>query len=494
MNTNRPWRRTAIPRLVLCAGALALGSAIMFAQDNAAAQETTATAQGQPTDGQIEMNVVKALDDSAALKDDLITAATIQGEVTLSGTVATQTNKDLAASIVSQVPGVTKVHNNLQVGDPQQAAQDQGFPLGNNEPPPTATEEQPPATAQEPQQAQPQGNDSGQYPGSDQGVYQPPYPPQQQGQPGYPNQYPQQYPGQYPQSPGQYPPQNAGQYPQSPGQYPPQNAGQYPQQYPGQYPGQQKQAPRYEPPSGPVTIPAGTLLRVRTAEPVSSKRAAAGTPVQFTVISDVTYGGVLAIPRGATVHGVVTETQQAGQLAGRPEFGLQLTSLDLGGRTYPIQSDVFKVRGPNKAGYTAGNAIGGAVLGAVIGGIAGGGGGAAIGAGVGATAGTAASAATHGPNAWIPPEALVTFHLMDPVTVQPVSEQEAARLAQGLYRGGPRLYRRGPYPYRPYPYPYGPGYFGPYRPYGPYGPYGAYGYPPVFYRPYFMIGGAYYWR
>ena len=502
---NRPWIGRAIPRLVFCAGVVALAGAVTFAQSNTAGQGSAATAQGQRTDGQIEMDVVKALDASSALKDDLITAATIQSEVTLSGTVATQADKNLAGSIAGQVAGVTKVHNNLQIGNPQQAAQDQGFPTGDNaEPPPTATAEQPPATAQEPQQAQPPMNAPGQYPGSDQGANQQPYPPLQQRQPDdqnpypqqYPGQYPQQYPGQYPQQyPGQYPQQNAGQYPQQypqqqyPQQYPQQ---QYPQQYPGQYQGQ-PQAPQYQQATGPVTIPAGTLLRLRTAEPVSSKRATAGTPVQFTVISDVTSGGVLAIPRGATVQGVVTETQQAGALAGSPAFGLQLTSLDLGGRTYPIQSDTFRVRGPNKAGYTAGNVVGGALLGAIIGGIAGGGGGAAIGAGVGAGAGTAASAATRGPNAWIPPEALVTFHLTDPVTVQPVSAQEAARLAQGLYPGGARLYRRGPSPYQPYGYPGGPGYFAPYGGYGPYGP-GPYGYPPVFYRPYFMMGGAYFWR
>ena len=42
-----------------------------------------------------------------------------------------------------------------------------------------------------------------------------------------------------------------------------------------------------------------------------------GTPVQFTVIQDVTLGGVLAIPRGATVHGVVTEVKrtESGDLA-----------------------------------------------------------------------------------------------------------------------------------------------------------------------------------
>ena len=68
------------------------------------------------------------------------------------------------------------------------------------------------------------------------------------------------------------------------------------------------------------------------------------------------------------------------------------------------------------------------------------------------------------------------FHLAAPITVQPVSQQEATRLAQGLNPGGPVLYRRGYY--RP-GYPYG----------SPY-----YAYPPVYYRPYYMVGGFYYWR
>jgi hypothetical protein len=220
---------------------------------------------------------------------------------------------------------------------------------------------------------------------------------------------------------------------------------------------------------------------VRTSEPIDSKRAADGTPVQFTVIRDVTVaGGVLAIPRGATVHGVVTEAKHSGELAGSSELALALTSLDLGGRNYPLDSDQFRVKGPNKAGRTVGNAFGGALLGAIIGGAVGRGEGAAIGAGAGAVAGTAVTAGTPGPNVWIPSEALVTFHLATPVTVAPVSEQEASRLAQGLYPGGPSLYRRAPYP-PPYRYAGGP-----YYPY--------YAYPPIYYRPYYAVGGVYYWR
>jgi hypothetical protein len=218
-------------------------------------------------------------------------------------------------------------------------------------------------------------------------------------------------------------------------------------------------------------------LYLRTSEPVDSKRAKDGEPVQFTVIQDVSSGGVLAIPRGATIHGVITESKMAGELAGSAVLGLRLTSLDLGGRSYPLDSDEFKVKGPNKAGETVGNAVGAGIVGTIIGCAVGRGAGCAIGAGAGVAAGTAASAASGGPRAWIPAEALVSFHLASPITVDPVSQQEAARLAQGLYPGGPTLYRRGPY---------GSPYYG----YAAY----PYAYPPVYYRPYYMTGGYYYWR
>ena len=187
-------------------------------------------------------------------------------------------------------------------------------------------------------------------------------------------------------------------------------------------------------------------MQLRTSEPVDSKRAKDGEPVQFTVIQDVAVGGVLAIPRGATVHGVVTESQKCWlrqTWLAVPSLALTLTSLDLGGRNYPLATDQFKVKGPNKAGQTVGSAIGGGLIGTIIGCAVGRGVGCAIGAGAGVAAGTAASAASPGPRVWIPAEALVTFHIAAPLTVDPVSPQEAARLAQGLYPGGPSLYRRG---------------------------------------------------
>jgi BON domain len=485
----RPKFKSFIPHFMTALAVTALSvSVTAVAQDMGSApqDQAPATASGQRTDGQIEMDVVHALDASQALKNDLITAATIQGEVTLSGTVSSQASKDLAGSIASGVQGVSKVQNNLTVGNPQAAAAAQNLPDDEN------SEQEAPEQPQA-QQQQPQAEQQSQAPG------QPQYPPQLEPMPmpapdngqanGAPQTAPAPAPNQqarpqyspYPPPPPQYgqqPPYGQPQY----GQQPPYGQPQYGRQpqYGYQQPGYPPQ-PAYQLPSGPVTLAPGMLLQVRTNEPIDSKRATQGTPVQFTLIQDVTMGGVLAIPRGATLHGVITEAKQthSGQLAGNSELALTLTSLDLGGQNYPIQSDEFKVKSPNKAGQTAGSAVTGGIIGTIIGCAAGRGVGCAIGAGAGAAAGTAASAASSGPRAWIPAEALVTFHLASPITVNPVSPQEAARLAQGLYPGGPNLYRRGMVPY---------GY------YAPAGAYPAYGYPPVYYVPYYAAGGSYYWR
>lgn len=398
---NRSLLKRFFPQALAWTAAVALCGAMALAQQNS----STAAAR---SDGQIEMDVVQALDASTALKNDLITAATIQSEVTLAGTVSTESSRELAEGIASRVPGVTKVNNNLKVGNPQAAASDTGAQQQEDESESAAAPAQGDAPYTDEDQAQSQA-------------------------PQTPNTQPQYVPAR--------PPVQA-----------------------------------YKAPKGPVTISPGTLLQLRTSEPVNSKNAANGTPVQFMVIQDVAVDGVLAIPRGAIVHGVVSQVTntKSGDLGGSAKLALVLTSLDLGNQSYPLYTDQFKVKGPDKAGRTVGNAFGGAILGAILGGGIGRGEGAAIGAGVGATAGVAASAASSGPGVWIPSEALVDFHLKAALTVTPVNAQEAARLSQGLYPGGPTLYQRN-YPGYPYGHPY-------------------YAYPPVSYRPYYVVGGDYYWR
>ncbi len=424
----RPFFNKMFAPALAWAAVVALGASLALAQEPLPAEpQPTQPAAGQRTDGQIEMDVVHALDASRALKKDLITAATIQSEVTISGTVSTEASKELAESIAAHVPGVTAVHNNLKVGNPVDAqvaaeATDPGVePMAENQP------------------------------GADDG----PVPP--------PQGYPQQQPGQgADQSQAPMPP--------------PSGRAPYPQARP-QYAPARPPAPAYETATGPVTLLPGTLLQARANHEVDSKHAKDGTPVEFTVIQDIAIGNILAIPRGATVRGVVTEVKQPGALTGSPMLALTLTSLELGGQSYPLETDQFKVKGPGKGGSTAGKAIGTGIMGTIIGCAVGGGTGCAIGAGAGVAAGTAASAASPGPGIWIPAEAQVDFHLKAPVTFSPVSAQEAARLSEGLFQGGPSLYRRGNSPYsRPYPAAY------------------PYGYPRVYYRPYYFTGGFYYWR
>jgi hypothetical protein len=409
---NLPIFKRVIPQALAWAGLVALCSVFALAQGTTA--PPSPPQDSVRTDGQIEMDVVHALDASPELKNDLYTAVTIQGEVTLSGTVSSASNHDLAESIVSHVAGVTKVNNNLKVGNPQ------------NPPAAPGTAVSQPGDAGVPNPAAPPSDADALIRAQIHAAVQAEIQAQRQAR------------GQDSNAPVPPPP------------------------------------PAVEAPKGPVTIPQGTLLQLRTMESVSTKRAKDGEPVQFMVIRDVRIDGVVAIPRGATAHGVVSGVKQAGDLKGSPELALKLTSLDMGGQNYPLDTGEFRVKGPGKGERSANNMVGSTLFGTIIGCIVGRGIGCAAGAGAGLAAGTAASAGSPGPHVWIPAEALVEFHLNTPLTVIPVSAKEAARLSEGLYPGGPALYHRG---------------------YGPYGQPYPYGYPPpIYYHPYVFSDGYYYWR
>lgn len=246
------------------------------------------------------------------------------------------------------------------------------------------------------------------------------------------------------------------------------------------------------PPSGPVTIAVGVLLRIRTSQPLDMRSLQQGDYFDGTVSRNVYVGNVLAIPQGASVIGEVVGVQKPGELKGSSTLSLAVTSLQLGGRTYPLATSIWSAKGPGKGLYTAGNTAGGAALGAVIGAIAGGGAGAAVGAVAGGSLGLGASAATAGPRGVIPPETLLTFRLTRPATVQPVSLDEARSLAQS---STPPQQRPGPARYSPYYPPYPP-YYAP-SPYAYAYPY-PYPYPYAYAYPYPYRYGRYYryyrWR
>ena len=461
----------------ILAGSLAFGTAAM-AQNQ--------PASGTLTDAQVEANVLRALASAPDLSTQNIQSSTVYGTVTLTGNVHDEATRTKAENLVARAVGVKKVVDELALGDTpapsdQASAADQSAPQppncqlqsdgscvpasqpsqqAENAPPPLPNQPQPQPDYSQQQQPSnpPQQSQANQYPGG--------YGPPQGQSPNGPPTANQQYPGGYgpPQDQSQQQqPYGAQGNPQNPGGYgPPQDQSQS-QPYPGQpqpygqqqpYQGQPQPygpPPRrplynngpdqaYAPPGGqqagiPVTIPPGSMLRIRINRGLDSNHIQPGTPFDGTVLNDVAADGAIAIPRGASVQGTVVDARKAGALKGQGELSLEINSVTLGGVVYPLSTQLWEQRGRDKSTTTVDSAIGLGALGAIIGGIAGGGTGAAVGAAAGAGVGVAGSASSPSGRVIVPPEAVISFQLAQPATVKTVSEQEMARLAYAAGSG-----------------------------------------------------------
>ncbi len=251
-----------------------------------------------------------------------------------------------------------------------------------------------------------------------------------------------------------------------------------------------------------LTLPAGTLVTVRTTDMLSSDQNKAGDG--FTTILEqplVAQGWVVA-RRGQTVVGQVADAQRGGRVQGVSRLALELSELVLvDGRQLPVHTELVQSSAGTSHMRDAegiGTATG---VGAVIGAAAGGGGGAAIGAAAGAVAGIAGVLTTRGRPTEIYPETVLTFRLLDPVTISTQQGEQAFRPVtqddysnQGVTRNPPRTFRADTYPPPPPPYYYyGPYYWGGYPPPGYFGYYGYYG-PGIFVGPRIFIGGGFHRR
>jgi hypothetical protein len=438
----------------------------------ASAQTQAPAATKTMPDAQVEANVLKALAGAPDLANQPLTTTTVYGVVTLSGSVETEAMRTEAENIASRTSGVLKVVDEMTL--PGEAAnapqtQDSGASAvadaqGTN---PNLQSD----GTMAPQQPGPPPMAQG-YPGSD-NTQAPNQSPNQASGPNYgpgAPEYRQPYSGRqappppgYAQQPGyapqqRYPSQQG--YSQPPQGYPQQGYNNSP---PPVYGGQQAGIT--------VTIPSGALVRIRINQSLDSGRTQPGTKFDGVVTNDVVADGAVAIPRGATIQGTVVDSKKSGALAGRGELSLALTEVMLGGRSYPIVSDVWGHHSGDKTTETVNKTVLGGAIGALIGAAADGGQGAAIGAGVGGALGLGSSAASGNGQVYVPSEGMLTFHLAQPATVATVSQQEMDRLAQGVPPGaqpgqplrrryptpqyGPVYYRAyPPYPYSPYPYPY----------------------------------------
>ena len=459
------------PRIIpaACAALALLLSAAAIAQSSPAPAKSTVP------DAQVEASVLKSLAGAQDLASQPITTTTVYGVVTLSGSVQSEAQRTEAENLAARASGVQKVVDELTLSTDSNA---QVPATAADAPPPgqvlqsdgTYAPAQPDQAQQSPAPAQQQSPDMAS--GPDYGAGAPEYRRQYQGFPQNNPQQPQQASPQHAPPPPDYPQQGQQNYPQQQGspQYPQQQypaqpgyAQQPPQGYPQQQPYPQRggyySAPAYagQQAGEQVTVPAGALVRIRIDQTLDTERTKSGDRFDGIVVNDVAADGAIAIPRGATVHGTVVDAKKSGAIKGRGELSLQLTSIDLGGATYPIASDLWQHNGEDKAVQSVNSTIVGGVLGALVGAAVGGGQGAAIGAGVGGAAGLGTSAASHNGQVFVPSEGLLTFHLAQPAAVATVSQQEMDRLAQGAGPSGsrPQLVRRRAY----YPAPYPPVYY-----------------------------------
>ncbi|TAM81881.1 MAG: BON domain-containing protein [Acidobacteria bacterium] len=184
------------------------------------------------------------------------------------------------------------------------------------------------------------------------------------------------------------------------------------------------QAPNTPPPAPQpveVTIPAGTVISVRTVDPIDSSTNKTGDEFAATVDSQIEENGQIIVPRYARARLQLVAARSAGHIKGQSEVELQLVGLTVNGKNYAVSTGVYQQEGSSRGKQTAKRVGIGAAVGGIIGAIAGGGKGAAIGAGIGAGAGTGVQMATKGQTVKIPPETKLDFTLSSPlnVTVNP---------------------------------------------------------------------------
>jgi hypothetical protein len=244
-----------------------------------------------------------------------------------------------------------------------------------------------------------------------------------------------------------------------------------------------QQAPAPAQPNTPntLTIPAGTVLVIRTNDFLSTDKNQVGD--QFTAVLDqpLVVNGWVVARRGQVLIGKVKDVRKAGRVKGTSELGVELTDITVvDGRQLPILTELWKASGGTSHGQDAATIATTTGVGALIGAAADWGRGAAIGAGAGAAAGIGAVLLTRGRPTVLYPEDQLSFRLVDPVKIDTTQSQQAFLPVTQEDIDGGRAHHRGPRPVAAgYPGPYG-------YPYGYYGPY--YGYPAYAYPGYVGFG------
>ena len=166
------------------------------------------------------------------------------------------------------------------------------------------------------------------------------------------------------------------------------------------------------------TLPAGTIIAVRTTSELSTAKVKDGSVFETVLEKDLLVDGTALAKAGALVTCLVVSADQGGRVKGTASLSIAARSIaGVGSNAIAIKTESYTVDADSTKGRDAKRTGIATAVGAGIGAIAGGGSGAAIGAGAGAAAGVGANMATRGKAAVIPTETLIEFALSAPATV-----------------------------------------------------------------------------
>lgn len=157
--------------------------------------------------------------------------------------------------------------------------------------------------------------------------------------------------------------------------------------------------------SGPVTVPAGSKLMLKTKETISTASHKQGSKFTAVLESDLAVNGVVVVPKGTQVYGTVLEAR-GGRAIGGSRLLATFTDLSINNQLVPIVTD--DVGAETAPGGTAKAVGAGALIGAAAGDA---GAGAAVG-------GAVALLAARGNHLQVPAETLVEVSLKQPLTIQ----------------------------------------------------------------------------
>jgi hypothetical protein len=168
-----------------------------------------------------------------------------------------------------------------------------------------------------------------------------------------------------------------------------------------------------------VTVPAGTVLRLRLERGFGSDISRVEDPVSATLSSPITVDGRTVLREGSLASGYVSEATRPGKVKGRGRVAVRFTRIAPAGydTRYNMQTRSWVAMAPatkKKDALTIGAPAAG---GAVIGGIVGGKKGAGIGALAGGGAGTAVVLTTRGKDVRIGRGTTLAIRLMAPLTI-----------------------------------------------------------------------------